>query len=129
MIKRELSGFLFFGGISFGLDFLVFNGLVLLSLNPHLASAISIVVSAAANFLGNNAYTFSHSTNKSKSSKSTRFGLVALASITSTQALTSIGFMIISNENVVALNAVKVIAIVLTMGFRFVALKKFVFRL
>lgn len=127
-MRREILGFSSVGAISFIIDFLAFNLLVLSNVLPIYANIIAITLSAIFGFLGNSLYSFKHKVIKGKEiSLFVRYVLFTLFSLSLSVTATTLVLSQLSENGLVAQNIGRTAVILSMVIIRFLGLKSFVY--
>jgi putative flippase GtrA len=128
-LRREVVGFSLVGSISFIVDFVAFNGSVILGLDLWIANLVAISCSAIFGFLGNSFYSFRHRFEKgSRNSIATRYIFFTLVSVFVSMGLTSIVLEQLSDQGLLIVNLGRVTAILGVVVLRFLGLKFIVYK-
>lgn len=127
MLKKEIISFLVVGGASFLVDIGGFNLFLFLGFGPLISTFLGTSLAIVANFFGNYKVTFSHKGVKSKGRTIVVYAIVAIATLIVNQILMTVGVLLITETDFVALNILRGTVIGLVMIVRFIAFKFFVF--
>jgi putative flippase GtrA len=127
--RREVIGFTSIGAISFAVDFVSFNLLILIQWPVVLANLTAISLSALTGYLGNSYYSFRHKT-KSKSVLriGIRYLIYTVVSVIGSFFITSIVLWILTDAGIVMQNIGRTAVVLLVVGIRFWGLRNFVYK-
>ena len=128
-LRREVIGFSLVGSISFAVDFLVFNGAVILGADLWVANILAIGCSAVFGFLGNSLYSFRHRFEEgSRRAIAGRYMIFTAVSVSVTMGLTSAVLALLSNQGLLVINIGRVAVILGVVVLRFLGLKFIVYK-
>jgi putative flippase GtrA len=128
LLRREIFGFSSVGAISFIIDFLAFNLMVLSQVPSIYANMIAILLSAMFGFLGNSLYSFKHKVVKGKEvSLFVRYVVFTCISLSLSVTATSLVLSQLSESGLVAQNIGRTAVILSMVIIRFLGLKSFVY--
>lgn len=127
MLKREVTGFLIVGLCGAGIDFGVFNFLASNEFDPILASLISVSLAGVVVYFGNLYISFRHVHVTSMKKAAAKFLFLALATITVSNLLVTLGLTLVIDATTFQVNLLKATVVLALMSARFLAMKFFVY--
>ena len=128
LLQKEIVGFSSVGAISFIIDVVAFNLLVLSQVPSFYANMIAILLSAIFGFLGNSLYSFKHKVVKGKQvSLFVRYVVFTFISLGLSVTATSLVLSQLSESGLVAKNIGRTAVILSLVIIRFLGLQSFVY--
>lgn len=128
LLQKEIIGFSSVGAISFVIDVVAFNLLVLSKVPSVYANFFAILLSATFGFLGNSLYSFKHKVIKGKEiSLFLRYVVFTLLSLSLSVTATTLVLSQLGESDLVAQNIGRTAVIVCMIIIRFLGLKSFVY--
>lgn len=124
---KEVIFFGLVGGLSFFIDFAVFNLVLFLHFAPLLASFIATALASVFNFFGNLKLTFGHKEVSSRARTVLVFVITSGATLILSQLLLAVGLYLLNSSNVIFINLIRFGVIGFVMVVRFVVFKFWVF--
>ncbi|QIZ75971.1 GtrA family protein [Ferrimonas lipolytica] len=114
------------GALGFGVDWLLFNSLLLLDAEPRAARLIAFAVAAATTWCGNRSFTFSNRPAQPKLRQLGRYGLMAITSAVPNLAMFN-GLTLLLGQSWWALQVALVAGVLTGMVSNYVISERWVF--